>query len=141
MTKPTNKILVVDDDPNISKLIRFYLKQTEYDIDSAADGKLGLQAVKKGRYDLLLLDMQMPHLDGITFMQTIGEIPTFETLIIVITAHDPDDRMMSVIDKYAFDYIQKPFTANRLRHTINNALRHKELQDKYTELIQSVIRG
>jgi len=141
MTGNRQKILVIDDDPNIAKLIRFYLRSPEYIIDTAADGKQGFQVAKNGVYDLLLLDMQMPNMDGMTFMKTISDLPVFDSLIIVITAHDPDDQMMAQIEKNAFDYIQKPFTANRLRLTIHNALRHKTLQAKYTELIKSVIKG
>ncbi len=134
------KILVVDDDPNIAKLIRFYLDKEKYEIETVADSRAGIQLIKDGSYDLLLLDMQMPHMDGITFIDSITELPSFDTLIIVITAHDPDDKMISIFEKKAFDYIQKPFTANRLRFTVHNALKHKALQLKYTTLIESVIK-
>ena len=133
------RILVVDDDPNIAKLIRFYLDKTKYEIETVADSRAGIQMIKNGDYDLLLLDMQMPHMDGITFIDSITELPSLDTLIIVITAHDPDDKMISLFEKKTFDYIQKPFTANRLRFTVQNALKHKALQVKYTKLIESVI--
>jgi DNA-binding response OmpR family regulator len=134
-------ILVVDDDPNIAKLIRFYLKNQNYLIENAPDSRQGIQMARKNQYDLLLLDMQMPHIDGMTFLKTMADIPSFDTLIIVITAHDPDDEMRTLIEKHAYDFIQKPFTANRLRFTIRNALRYAAIQKKYTEMINSVIKA
>jgi DNA-binding NtrC family response regulator len=71
----------------------------------------------------------------------MADIPSFDTLIIVITAHDPDDEMRTLIEKHAYDFIQKPFTANRLRFTIRNALRYAAIQKKYTEMINSVIKA
>ncbi len=141
MTSKTYNLLIIDDDPNIAKLIKFYLKESNFIIETASDGRKGMQSAKNGNYDLLLLDMQMPHMDGLTFLNTISDLPGFDTLIIVVTAHDPNANMMSLIEKHAFDYIQKPFTANRLRLTIHNALKHRALQMKYTELIESVIKG
>jgi len=140
MPEKQQTILVVDDDPNIAKLIRFYLKNQDYLIESAPDGRQGIQMARKGQYDLLLLDMQMPHVDGMTFLRTIADFPSFDTLIIVITAHDPDQAMTALIEKHAYDYIQKPFTANRLRFTIRNALKFAAIRKKYTELINAVIK-
>lgn len=139
MPEKQQTILVVDDDPNIAKLIRFYLKNQDYQIESTPDSRQGIQMARKDQYDLLLLDMQMPHIDGMTFLKTIAEIPSFETLIIVITAHDPDEEMTVLIEKHAYDFIQKPFTANRLRFTIKNALNYAAIKKKYDEVINSVI--
>lgn len=76
----TKRILIVDDNPNIIKLLSYFLKGTEYSIDSALNGKEALENINKKKPSLIFLDLLMPELDGFSFAQRLHEqklnIPT-----------------------------------------------------------------
>jgi len=133
---PKNKpdILIIDDDPNILNLVRFYLEKDKYNITGAGNGKQAISILTKQNFDLILVDMLMPQMDGLTFIKEIKQELHLECPVIMVTAQDPTDNMMRIIYDYAYDIIQKPFTSVRLRLTVHNALKYKDLSDKYNRL-------
>jgi len=140
MEKLAVKILVIDDDPNISKLIRFYLESELYSITTVQNGQQGILLAGKEDFDLILVDMFMPRMDGLTFLQKLKQAGYNESPVIMVTAIDLDDEKLQNMIDDIFDVLTKPFTANRLKLTIRNALRYRRLQHKYTSLINSVIK-
>jgi DNA-binding NtrC family response regulator len=80
------------------------------------------------------MDILMPEMDGHTLLKKIREDLRLEIPIVVVTAHGPSDNLMNMIEDGAYDILQKPFTKNRLKLTLKNALLHKTLTDKCKEL-------
>jgi two-component system NtrC family response regulator len=129
-----NRIMIVDDDPNMIKLIQFYFLEDDYDIISCTKGQDALAILKKEQFDIVLIDILMPEMDGHTLLKKIREDLRLEIPIVVVTAHGVSDNLMNMIDDGAYDILQKPFTKNRLKLTLKNALLHKTLTDKCKEL-------
>jgi two-component system CitB family response regulator/two-component system response regulator DctR len=123
------KILVIDDDPNIVRLIKFYLGK-KYQIEAAKNGKLAIDILREKKFDLILVDMFMPQMDGISFLKELRKKLKLDALVIMVTAQEPTDQTMKIIIQYAYDIIQKPFTAKRLQLTILNAFKYKSILDE-----------
>lgn len=121
------KILVVDDDPNIVKLLKARLEAHNYEIITAQDGEECIQKVASEKPDLVLLDIMMPKADGYNVLigmkeikELTGEIPTVP--VIVLTALS-DPRVKSMIEKEEIkDYIVKPFNSADLLAKIKKVL-------------------
>jgi DNA-binding NtrC family response regulator len=143
MTKKNqkNRILIVDDDPNMIKLIQFYLLKDDYEITPCTKGQDALSILKTNQFEVILIDILMPEMDGHTLLKKMKEELKIETPIVVVTAHGPSDNLMKMIDDGAYDIMQKPFTTNRLKLTLRNALLHKALTDKCSELEAQLLKG
>jgi DNA-binding NtrC family response regulator len=128
------QILVVDDDPNMINLIKFYLIKDNVEIVASTDGINALNILENRSFDLILIDMLMPKMDGRTLLRNIVNEMKIKIPIIVVTAHGPTDNLMELIKEGAYDILQKPFTTNRLKLTLHNALKHKHLSDAYDKL-------
>jgi DNA-binding NtrC family response regulator len=136
MTEKKQSILIIDDDPNILKLVKFYLERDKYTIEGAHNGKEAISIVTKRKFDLILVDMLMPQMDGLTFIKELKEELHLECPVILVTAQEPTERMMNIIYDYGYDFIQKPFTSIRLSLTVHNALKYKDLQDTNKRLLK-----
>ena len=132
MTEKNQKkrILVVDDDPNMIKLIQFYLLKDDFEISPCTRGKDALEILKKDNFDVILIDMLMPEMDGHTLLKKMIDEFKIKTPVVVVTAHGASDNLMKMIDDGAYDILQKPFTTNRLKLTLRNALIHNNLVEK-----------
>lgn len=136
MSKKSQKkrILVVDDDPNMIKLIQFYLLKDDFEIMPCTKGQEALEVLKKVNFEVILIDVLMPEMDGHTLLKKMKEELKIETPIVVVTAHGASDNLMKMIDDGAYDILQKPFTTNRLKLTLRNALIHTDLIEKCRDL-------
>ncbi len=115
------KILLVDDEPLIVKGLKYTLQQEGYEIDSALDGEEALDMFFAGPYDLVLLDVMLPKLDGIAVCQRIREHSSVP--IIMLTAKGTDmDRILG-LEYGADDYIPKPFNILEVKARIKAILR------------------
>jgi len=132
--KQKKRILVVDDDANMIKLIQFYLLKDDYNITPCTKGKDALSILRTDNFEIILIDILMPEMDGHTLLKKMKEELNIETPIVVVTAHGASDNLMKMIDDGAYDILQKPFTTNRLKLTLRNALIHKSLLDKCKDL-------
>jgi DNA-binding NtrC family response regulator len=128
------RVLVVDDDPNMIKLIKFYLLKDDFEITSCSKGQDALDMLKKNNFEVILIDILMPEMDGYTLLKKMREELNIDTPVIVVTAHGPNDDLMNMIEDGAYDILQKPFTTNRLKLTLKNALIYKSLLDKCRDL-------
>jgi DNA-binding NtrC family response regulator len=137
MRKQNPKILVIDDDPNMFNLIKIYLSSENYRIDSAKNGRQALRLLESDTFDLILSDILMPEMNGITFVKELKKNKKSDAIIIIVTAHGLEEHFMKAITGGVYDILQKPFTANRLKLTIRNALDFKFLRDDYYQLKQS----
>ena len=118
------KILVIDDERSIRNALRDILEYESYKVDDAENGIEGLKLVNGKKYDVILLDIKMPDMDGIEVLEHIMKIT--DTPVIMISGHGTIETAVEAIKKGAYDYIAKPLDLNRLLITIRNA------QDKST---------
>ena len=116
-----NKILVVDDEKLIVKGIKFSLEQDQMVVDVAYDGEDALSLVKSNNYDLILLDVMLPKLDGLEVCQHVREFS--QVPIIMVTAKGDDMDKIMGLEYGADDYITKPFNILELKARIKAILR------------------
>ncbi|MFC1869700.1 response regulator transcription factor [Chloroflexota bacterium] len=117
-------ILVVDDDPAISRLLHANLKPRGYEVTTAADGKEALKAVEKEFVDLIILDIMMPELDGVEVCRRVREWS--KTPIIILSARGDEKDKVKCLELGADDYLTKPFGIAELLARVKTALRHSD---------------
>jgi len=130
------KILVVDDEKSIRRTLREILEYEKFNVDDAENGIIALKKVGKNKYDVILLDIKMPQMDGIEVLQHFMKIT--DTPVIMISGHGNIDTAVESIKKGAFDYIAKPLDLNRLLITIRNAMDRSNLINETNELKKKV---
>ena len=111
----SRRALVVEDDPDIVELVTLYLSKEGFAVDSVGDGREALARVRNGRYDLLILDLQLPGLDGLTLCaQLRREGVAKDMAVVMLTARgDETDRIVG-LEMGADDYMVKPFSPKEL---------------------------
>lgn len=134
------RLLVVDDDPNMTKLVSFNLLNDNFEITESNHAKKALIILESTSFDVIIIDVMMPEMDGQTLLKKIKNELKIEVPVIVLTAHGISDDLMSMIDDGAYDILQKPFTSNRLKLTLRNALNYKSVIDKYRYVIRILKR-
>jgi len=133
-----DKILVADDEQSMREFLDIMLKKEGYKVSLASNGDEVLKLVEKDIFDLALLDIRMPKLDGITALKKIKAISP-ETIVIMITAYASADTAIKAMKEGALDYITKPFKVEEIKLIIKNALEKKNLQ-KENILLKQVVR-
>ena len=125
------KILVVEDDNQIQELIVEFLSSQDYIVDTANDGVEGYEKFKAGEYDLVILDVMMPRLDGHSLCKMIKSIDK-EVSVIFLTALGDEESEIKGFDLKADDYISKPFSFNILIKRVEAILRrnNKEMSEE-----------
>jgi len=116
-----HKILVVDDDPNTSRLVRLYLQKEGHTVLEAHDGEEGLSVAREKRPDLIVLDIMMPRMDGIEVCRTLRQ--ESDVAVIMLTARTTDDDKLKGLDIGADDYVTKPFSPGELAARVRAVLR------------------
>lgn len=106
------KILIVEDDPAIAAIERDYLSLSNFDVEIASDGITGLERGKSGAFDLILLDLMLPGLDGFSVCQKLREC--LDIPILMVTARQEDIDKIRGLGLGADDYIEKPFSPSVL---------------------------
>jgi len=115
------KILVVDDDPQIRRVLRTTLVMQGYEVADARSGEDALEKLREGKYDLILLDMNMEGIDG---TETCREIrASSDVAIVMLTVRDTERDKVSALDAGADDYVTKPFSTPELLARVRAALR------------------
>ncbi len=115
------RILIVDDDPQIRRVMRVTLTGQSYEVDDAKTGEAALEKIREQRFDLVLLDMNMPGMGG---LETCREIRSqAEIAIIMLTVRDSESDKVEALDAGADDYITKPYNGPELLARIRAALR------------------
>ena len=130
------RILVIDDEAAIRRILREILEHEKYNVDDAASAIEALHLVKENEYDAILCDIKMPQMDGIEFLEEARKIS--DAPIIMISGHGTIDTAVEAIKKGAFDYISKPPDLNRLLITLRNALDKSKLMTE-TKALKKVV--
>lgn len=118
------KILVVDDDPTLSRMIENHLSTAGYRVQCASDGGMALRQTREWEPELVLMDVMMPVMDGFTSTQRIREFSAVP--IIILTAKGEEHDIVRGLDAGADDYVIKPFSAKELLARVRAVLRRAE---------------
>ena len=116
------KILVVEDEKDLNRVITKHLKKNNYSVDSCFDGEEALDYISYGEYDLIITDIMMPKIDGYGFIKQLRNDKN-STLVIMLTAKDSLDDKILGLDSGADDYIVKPFEFDELLARIRVLMR------------------
>lgn len=130
MNNPKQKILIVDDEPDIIELIEYNLKKEGYQVFTASNGLEAIQVAKKALPDLIILDIMMPKLDGIEACRQLRAMPEFKsTFMVFLTARSEEYSEISGFNVGADDYIAKPIKPRALISRINAILRRTNMAE------------
>jgi two-component system NtrC family response regulator len=117
----TLSILVIDDEKVICDACRLILREKGHAVDHCLTGESGLLAIERGTYDLILLDMKLPDLDGMEILKTVGaEAPAGH--VIVMTGYSTMSNALQAMKLGAADYLAKPFTDDELVEAVEKAI-------------------
>ncbi len=119
------RILVIDDESSIRRTLKEILEFEKYEVDLAANGMDGLELAKATAYDVILLDIKMPEMDGMEVLDTLQKFTYCP--VIMISGHGTIETAVEAIKKGAYDFIVKPPDLNRLLITLRNAIDKKAL--------------
>jgi two-component system, OmpR family, KDP operon response regulator KdpE len=121
MIPPRTRVLVIDDEPQIRRLLRVSLTGNGYQVECAESGDAGLDLLAQSRFDLVLLDLGLPDQDGVEVCRQIREWSSIP--IIVISVRDRESDKIEALDHGADDYVTKPFSIGELLARMRAALR------------------
>jgi len=126
MLPEKKQVLIVDDEPNLRKILSAQLTRDGYDVMIAEDGEQGLSMLREHHIDMVITDLKMPKVDGMTLLkEALREDP--ELPVVMITAHGTVDTAVEALKSGAFDYLTKPFDKDEVRQIVAKALKTKEL--------------
>lgn len=134
MSTAKQKILIVDDEPDILELIEYNLKKEGYQVYLANNGQDGINVAKKVQPDLIILDIMMPKMDGIEACRLMRAIPEFKnTFMVFLTARSEEYSEIAGFNVGADDYIAKPIKPRALVSRINAILRRNASSDDVSD--------
>ncbi len=125
MANGTARILLVDDEQSVQTLLSYPLRKDGYHVTSALDGGEALQRFEEGRFDLVILDLMLPRLDGVAVCKALrarSQVP-----IIMLTAKASETDKVAGLEVGADDYITKPFSLREFRSRVKAALRRSRM--------------
>ena len=121
MMDEKKKILIVEDEKDISEILAYNIQRQGYEVDTAYDGETGLSKALGGNFDLILLDVMLPKMDGFEICKRVREVK--ETPIIILTAREEENDKIMGLDLGADDYMTKPFSIGELASRIKANIR------------------
>lgn len=136
MNKNIN-ILIVDDEFSVRDSLFKWFREDGYSVDTAENAVVALKKIQDSKWDLILLDIKMPGMDGMELQKRIKEIDPNIT-VIMITAFAAVDTAVQALKVGAYDYVTKPIDPDYLSHIVNNALREKKLSIENLQLRESI---
>ncbi len=122
----SSKILIIDDEPTICSGCKMILEEQGYSVDVAASGRQGLEKLSKSTFDLVLLDIKLPEMNGLEILAKMKQ-DMADVHVIIMTGHGTVANAVEAMKKGAFDFVTKPFTEDHLVQTAVKALKHKAL--------------
>jgi DNA-binding NtrC family response regulator len=127
------RILIVDDDENIRKTMTAILEDEGYIVDSAASGKEALEKTNGATYNLALLDIRLPDMEGVELLELMKDnVP--RTRKIMVTGYPSVQNAISAVNKRADAYLIKPVDVEKLLETVKEQLKLQEEENNFTEM-------
>ncbi|MFZ2589352.1 response regulator transcription factor [Paucilactobacillus nenjiangensis] len=135
-----SKILIIEDEENLARFVELELKHEGYSVDIKLDGRSGLEAAITTDYDVILLDLMLPELNGLEVARRVREVKN--TPIVMMTARDSVIDRVSGLDHGADDYIVKPFAIEELLARVRALLRRINIEDENSngKTTQTIVR-
>ena len=127
------RVLVIDDETGIREAIRMTLEYEGYRIDEARSGHDGLDKAAKTPYDVILLDIKMPILDGIEVLDHLKEQKNTAP-VVMVSGHGDVHTAVECTKRGAYDFLEKPLNRDKLLLTVRNAVRQRSLEEENSEL-------
>ena len=128
MSRKSTKIFLVEDDLSFGSVLKSYLEINDYEVDLVDDGKLAVDVFRRGVYDLCILDVMLPHVDGFTIAQEIRSMNQ-SVPIVFLTAKKLKEDLLRGYGVGADDYVTKPFDTDILLAKIKAIIARREIQD------------
>ncbi|MFH1655999.1 MAG: response regulator, partial [Candidatus Omnitrophota bacterium] len=116
-----NRILVVDDEQDVVEALFHTLKRCGYEVETALTGEAGIEKTKKSKFDVVLLDINLPDLNGIQVLEQMKKVDP-EIEVIMITGYGSIESATESLKKGAYDYIQKPVSGDKIVILIEKAI-------------------
>jgi DNA-binding NtrC family response regulator len=124
---PNEKILIIDDSPEILSLFSEFLKGEGYEVDTCLEGNSGISMVEKNDYDLIITDLKMPGIDGMEVLKNVlRQSP--DSICIILTGHGTVKAAVEAIKLGAFDFLTKPVKVDEILVTLKRALQYRNLK-------------
>src|SRR5215831_15216888 len=138
--KPSSEVLLVEDDPRMPQVLTTLLREDKVSLTGTRDAGEALRLLHQRHFDLVLLDLGLPGMNGFELLRQLKESPETESIpVIVLTAwHSTTDKLRG-FELGAVDYLTKPFEAAELRARLRAALRTKHLQDELTQTNRELV--
>jgi len=134
-----SRILVVDDEESIREFLEIMLKKEGYEVTTAEDGARAKEILTKKSFDMVISDMQMPHVTGLELLKHVRE--SYPDLVfMIITAFGTTETAVEAMKLGAYDYLTKPFKIDEVRLNISNALRSKNLETEVRVLKKELVK-
>lgn len=131
MEKPS-RILIIDDDENIRKVLKTILEDEGYIIDTAETAKIGIEKSQKGFYNLALIDVRLPDMEGIELLSKLRDTKP-KMRKIIVTGYPTLQNAVAAVNKGADAYVMKPFDVEKILQTIKEQLQKQAEEKKYSE--------
>ena len=121
----TTRVLIIEDHKDIAEMLYDYFERRDYELDYASDGRMGFNLASKNEYDVILLDLMLPQMDGLDVCKKLREESKVNTPIMMLTARDTLEDKITGLDSGADDYLVKPFEILELEARIKALMRRK----------------
>ncbi|AMQ57448.1 response regulator transcription factor [Algoriphagus sanaruensis] len=133
------KILVVEDDPNINQLLLLHLQDLDYQVEVCDNGRRGFEKARSEELDLLVLDVMLPDMDGISICQKLRALEVFTPILMLTARSEEIDKIMG-LESGADDYLTKPFKIREFLARVKAILRRQELMQLASSKEKSMLR-
>lgn len=120
------RVLVIDDSPTLRKLLKLFLMKKGYIVKEAQNGKMGLEFISESDYDLIILDLNMPVMDGYEVLKRLKKMDSFTSPILILSADKEDETKAAGISMGASYYLTKPFKPDDVVSRIEEIFRETE---------------
>lgn len=139
MSAPTYSILIVEDTADLRELLAYRIEHLGYQVTPAENGRQALELLQNQKFDLMLLDIMMPEMNGYQVLEHIRDDPNFKNLpVIVVSAVNDMDSVVKCIELGAEDYLPKPFKVGLLKARLAASLEKKRLRDQEKFILELI---
>jgi len=137
---PESRLLVVDDDPRVRSALTRLLKLSGYRVDEAESGRQALEMLERFHYDLMLLDIRMPGMDGVEVMRRARRLCS-SLMIVVLTGHATLESAVTAVKAGAFDYLFKPSSNSEIGSVVARALRCRRRDMRRRRYLDAIVEA
>jgi DNA-binding NtrC family response regulator len=120
------RLLIIEDDTALAAILEEYLSESNYDIQVINDGSSAIELLSRQHFDVVLSDIMLPGVDGMTILKKVGGDFT-RTIVILMTGYSGIDDALSAVKQGAYDFVSKPFQLPEIKIRLNNAASYQKL--------------